>query len=88
VKHYIAMSGMHGCLPDYCEVHEALPDAINDLVNLFELGRERTKALRQAKYLELVRNPVEIAEERCFGADYCEITACDCDTPEVHSDSL
>ena len=82
------MSGMHGCLPDHCEVFETYADADADLVQLFELGRTREARLRKNSYLELTPSPIELADEEfSFGAEYCEITECTCDDPSVHSDS-
>jgi hypothetical protein len=86
-KHYIAMSGMHGCLPDHCEVFETREDAVSDLVFLFDLGRTRTARLRKESYLKLTPSAVERRQDVDFGADYCEITECDCDNPSIHSDS-
>jgi hypothetical protein len=85
--HYIAMSGMHGCLPDHCEVFETRADAVTDLTSLFELGRIRETRLKENGYLELEVSLIEAAQGDCFGADYCEISACNCATPEIHSDS-
>lgn len=76
--HYIAMSGSHGCLPDHCEVFNTKLDAVEDLVSLFELGRTRKGILRRDSYLELGQRD---------GAEYCEITTCNCDNPMQHSDS-
>jgi hypothetical protein len=79
---------MHGCLPDHCDAFETCADAVADLVQLFELGRTRAARLRKNSYLELTPNSIEKAnEEFSFGADYCEITECNCDDPSVHSDS-
>jgi len=86
-KHYIAMSGMHGCLPDHCDVFESVEDATSDLVQLFQLGRIRENILRENLYLELKLTPIEENQGVEFGADYCEIQTCTCDDPSVHSDS-
>lgn len=87
-KHYIAMSGSHGCLPDNCEVFDTRKAAVDSLVSLFELGRTRKARLNKNGYLELVASPIEQAQDVSFGAAYCEITECDCDNPAQHSDSL
>ena len=76
--HYIAMSGSHGCLPDHCEIYETRDGAIEDLASLFGLGRRRIATLKRYGSLELGRRD---------GAEYCEVTQCDCDDPAVHSDS-
>ncbi len=85
--HYIAMSGQHGCMPDHCEVFDTHGEAVEDLTQLFELGRTRKARLRKDSYLELTPNPVEENQGEDFGAEYCEVTRCDCDNPLVHSDS-
>jgi hypothetical protein len=85
--HYIAMSGHHGCLPDHCEVFESRKDAVEDLTQLFELGRTRKARLHRDSYLELTASPIEVAQGHSFGAEYCEIETCDCDNPLTHSDS-
>lgn len=77
-KHYIAMSGSHGCLPDYCECHVRKSDAVSDLVSLFELDDVQERMLFEGDYLEL-----RGAED---GAAYCEIVVCECDDPSIHSD--
>ena len=77
-SHFIAMSGEHGCIPDHCEWYPTFADAVNDLVSLFELGRTRKTNLRKYRSAELGPQ---------FGAEYCEIVECDCNTPEIHSDS-
>jgi hypothetical protein len=86
-KHYVAMSGMHGCLPDHCEVFETLADAVSNLTQLFELGSTRQARLKKNLYLELELSPVEKNQDVFFGADYCEIQECTCNDPFVHSDS-
>jgi len=52
---FIAMSGTHGCLPDYCEVFSSRNEAIQSLVQLFNLGELHAARLRQDGYLELVQ---------------------------------
>lgn len=86
--HYIAMSGSYGCIPDHCEVFETLTDAVEDLVQLFELGKDRAIRLRDNRHIQLELSPVERNQGRHFGAEYCEIHTCACDTPEIHSDTL
>ena len=87
MQHFIAMSGSHGCLPDHCEVFPTFDAAVADLVSLFELGSVRERRLRSNRYLGLVPSPIEKRQGVYFGAEYCEIDGCDCDTPNVHSDS-
>ena len=77
-KHYISMSGEHGCLPDHCQCYDNHRDAVADLVDLFELGRRRAAELRRTDSLELGPR---------FGAEYCEIMECDCDDPDRHNDA-
>ena len=80
MKHYIGMAGLHGCLLQYCEVYDTYEEAVNGLSFIHELGRDRRRRLRKDGYLEM-----NIHRD---GNEYCEIAECDCDTPEIHGDSL
>lgn len=74
--HYVAMSGEHGCSPQFCCSCDTALGAVDALVDLHELGRRRRAELKRTMCLEL--NP------RRDGAEYCEIVECSCDTPDVH----
>lgn len=76
--HYIAMAGLHGYLPQYCASHENYNDAVDDLANLHELGKNRTHELRKNGCIEL--------NVKRDGNEYAEITECDCNNPECHND--
>lgn len=78
MKHYIAMSGLHGCMPNVCESHETQKAAVESMASLHELGKKRTATLRRDLYLEL-----NLSRD---GNEYIEITRCDCDEPESHND--
>jgi hypothetical protein len=88
MKHYIYMSGDHGYLPDYCDVSRDHKTAVESLAQLHDLGKTRKTSLANDNYLELELTPIEKAQDHYFGAEYCEITECDCDTPWIHSDSI
>lgn len=75
-KHYIAMNGSHGCLPDNADVYETVGDAVEGLDFIFEFSTRQKRELKRNLYLELGG-----AED---GADYCEIVECACKNPEVH----
>lgn len=77
-RHYIAMSGSAGYTPDHCEVYPDKCDAVNDLVELFDLRRRAAWTLHNRGFLKL--SPDD-------GADYCKVIRCDCPSPWVHSDS-
>ena len=77
--HYIAMAGLHGCLPQTCEVYETYDEAVDALADLHELGDRRRRELRRDGSLELNLHR--------DGNEYCEIEERDCATPSVHSDS-
>lgn len=78
-RHYVYGSGEHGYLYDNGpQCAETLKDAVESLARTFNLGRTRKAQLKRGLYLEL--NP------RRDGADYCEITECDCDNPLDHQD--
>ena len=78
-KHFIAMSGDHGCLPDYCDVFVTYQNAVDSLADMFSLGRTRKARLFADRTLEL--------NSSRDGAQYCEITECTCDNPAKHSDN-
>ena len=61
-----------------CAVYETLRDALQELTDTFELGKERRARLRRHLFLRL-RGPVD-------GAAYCEITRCTCADRRVHED--
>lgn len=77
-KHYVYGSGSYGCLYDYgpCAA-TTRKAAAEDLAAVFELSGRATKRLARDGYLDLPRGA---------GADYCEITECDCSNPEQHED--
>lgn len=69
MKHYHAIAGLHGCLPNYNEVCESIGDACDCLSSLHELSKKRDSKLRMDLYLEL--------NLRKDGNEYCEVTECD-----------
>ena len=79
-SHFIGGSGEHGCLYDSCGVYHSLVDAVEGLADMFSLGRTRKATLKKNRTLEL--NPSR------DGAEYCEITRCDCDEPWTHDDQM
>lgn len=83
--HYIYMAGMHGYLPNVCDVAGTLDDAVDSLAQIHELGRTRRERLKRERYLELHLYGEGILPDD--GNEYCEITECTCDNPSIHSDS-
>lgn len=79
LRHFIAMSGLRGCIPTDCEVFDDWQGAVDYLGDIFELDEDQRDDLREDCYLDLILHR--------HGADYCEIEECDCVTPEIHSDS-
>ena len=77
-KHWIAMSGSVGCLPDHCEVYQEVEGAVEDLVSLFDLNKKQEEALRNRHFLNL-----RGAED---GADYASISGCECADPGIHTE--
>jgi hypothetical protein len=73
MKHYHAMSGDHGCIPDNNTVCGTYQQAVDSLVDLFELGKTRAARLKKDGYLELTPYP----NNEPYGAEYCEIIECD-----------
>lgn len=76
-KHYISMSGDHGCLPDHCEVYPNKTGAIDDLVALFDDVRGVKSNLAKYGIVELPRHA---------GAEYAEVITCNCPAPWEHSE--
>lgn len=74
MRHYIAMSGQHGCLPDSCEVYTDKRTAISDIKDLYPEKNVAT--------ILTMRGIVELGRNR-----YASVEACECATPGVHSDS-
>ncbi len=95
--HFIAMAGLHGCIPNHCEVFPSFPEAVGDLAELHNLGPRRRAQLWQARYLELEPHPhvashkgdcpCAVCSREPDGNEYCEIQECFCMHPEAHSDS-
>jgi hypothetical protein len=79
MKHFIACSGLHGCMSSDCEAFPTYKDAVEYLVGMYGLGRKRAKELREDSCLEL--------NLKRDGNEYCEITECDCSTPWEHSET-
>lgn len=81
MKHYVAMAGLHGCLPNYVALHESRQNAIDDLVSLHELDNDAGKMrdLKQTGFVEL--NAHE------DGNEYAEVMECNCDNPSIHDDA-
>ncbi len=77
--HYIGMAGLHGCMPQTCDVYESQEAAAESLASIHDLGKRRTRELKRDGYIEL--------NLRRDGNEYAEITSCTCDEPETHSDS-
>ncbi len=77
-QHFIAMSGSHGCLPDFCQSYGSPESAAEAIGQLFELEPVDVRWLGNRGYLEL-GGPE-------YSADYAEIIGCNCATPSDHDD--
>ena len=88
--HYIAMSGSHGCLPDHLACFKKYSEAVQDLIDVFELPRDGVKAteLRKRGYVELDEADWPGRNEHRYGAEYAEIQKCNCDHPEIHDENF
>lgn len=78
MRHFIAMNGSHGCLPDACYALRTHKDAVETLVESLELTRSQARELQRTDIVEC--KPSQ-------GADYCEIIPCDCSTPWNHDEN-
>lgn len=65
-KHYHAMNGEAGCLPDNNEIFHSKNDAIEYLADLFNETRGVKADLKN----------YGICYRELCGADYCEVTVC------------
>ena len=90
-KHFIGMAGLHGCIPNFCDVYASFDDAVESLCLIHELGPRSKfrKELKRTGYTELHLNDYMVGgiQMEGHGNEYAEISVCDCDTPEIHSDS-
>ncbi len=76
MPHFIAMSGDHGYMPDYCSVYDSAEHAAEGLGCVHELSPRDIRRLANTGYLELGGPEA--------GASYAEIIGCSCKTPEAH----
>jgi hypothetical protein len=74
-KHFIAMSGSVGCLPDYCDVFQRQEEAVGTLADIHELSHRDKNILRSNGYVDVA-----------VGADYAQVLECNCDAPQIHSE--
>lgn len=77
--HFIGMAGLHGYLPQTCDVYESQAQAAESLALIHDLGKRRTAQLKRDGYLELNLHR--------DGNEYAEIEECSCGDPSQHSDS-
>lgn len=80
MKHFIAMAGLRGCMPNYCDVYFSEKSAVESLCDIHDKGYRSVFAnsLRKFHFAEL-----NLAVD---GNEYGEIVECDCDAPWEHSD--
>ena len=76
-KHYIAMAGLVGYLPNYCAVFESIEDAAENLQDVHDEA-EILEELIEDQYSEL--NPNR------DGNEYCEIVECECEDSSRHDE--
>lgn len=80
--HFIAMAGLRGCLPEYCDVFENEEVAAESLLFIHEVspdGAERSLLIGLGiLYLDL----------KTHGNEYLQITDCSCGEPWIHQDNL
>ena len=87
-QHFIAMSGTFGCIPDNIAAFPNYSEAVQHLIDVFDLPPygKKAKGLRECGYVVLDEdggpNSSEIRE---FGADYAEIQKCTCGHIEIHN---
>lgn len=77
MKHYIAMGGLYGCLPDNCSAYKTKEDAIGGLNCIYELEDDQIKDLESSGHTNLTQEQ---------GGQYCEVLECDCNEPWEHDE--
>lgn len=78
--HYIAMGGLSGCLPQFCEVFWDRSDAVEYACEIHDLGP-------YSKFRkELKRNGFVYLDVHKHGNEYMEVVECNCCEPWVHSE--
>lgn len=80
-KHFIGMAGLHGCMPNYCDVYASYDDTVESLCQIHDLG----KYSRFRK--ELKRDGTVELNLHKHGNEYAEVSECECNEPWIHSDS-
>lgn len=78
-KHYVAMAGLHGYMPNCCTSCETKGQAAEYLGQIHELSANKIRLLRRDMYLEL--------DLATHGNEYCEIQECDCADADCHNDT-
>lgn len=63
--YYIAMGGLHGCMPNHIDDYNTYEDAVEGLAEFYGFGRVLKKRLYEHGYLEL--------NMKKHGNEYCEI---------------
>ena len=77
MKHFIAMGGEFGCMPDNCSTCRSFEGAVSTLDTIYELSETQVKYLKAIGIAYLTREQ---------GGAYCDVSECDCDTPWIHDE--
>lgn len=77
MKHFIAMGGTYGCLPDNCSAYHTKEDAIEGLNLIYELDEDQVKNLEVSNYTNLTPEQ---------GGQHCTVSECNCDEPWEHDE--
>ena len=84
-KHYIAMNGSRGCLPDSNSVHNTAMDARGYLDDIF--CGDLSEGECEQMHSNLIKYGIHyFSDPNETGADYCQVLACDCPNPNIHED--
>jgi hypothetical protein len=67
-KHYHAMAGMSGCMPNYNSVHTSREAAVRDLIDTHDGGP-------RGSYTELKETGLVYMDVHTYGNEYMEISA-------------
>lgn len=77
-KHFIAMAGLYGYLPNYSACHETKTAAAEDLASMHDMSERAMFRLRHEMYIDL--------DLQRDGNEYCEIVVCQCDDADCHQE--
>jgi hypothetical protein len=71
------MSGLHGCLPQFCSSSPTVSEALTVLTELHGLSTRQRRELSRTGLVSLRQDQ---------GAEYAQVELCTCSEPSLHDD--